>query len=61
MMVGQMPMGRLTAKLLDAMEIAFFSPAPSQAEETIERAWGQAAKEGKPVAVLLDLEFWRGK
>jgi sulfopyruvate decarboxylase subunit alpha len=60
-MVGQMPMGRLTARLLETMEVAFFSPTPSEAEEMVERAWCLAANEGKPVAVLLDLEFWRGK
>jgi len=60
-MVGQMPMGRLTARLLDTMDIAFSSPMPSEAEETVERAWCLAANEGKPVAVLLDLEFWRVK
>jgi sulfopyruvate decarboxylase subunit alpha len=58
-MVGQMPMGRLTARLLDTMEIAFFSPAPAQAEETVSRAWRAAAKNRRPVAVLLDLQFWR--
>jgi sulfopyruvate decarboxylase subunit alpha len=60
-MVGQMPMGRLTSRLLDTMEIAFSSPTPFGAEETVERAWSLAAKERKPVAMLLDLEFWRGK
>ena len=58
-MVGQVPMGRLTAKLLDAMEIARFSPKPSEAEETVDRAWRAAAKNRRPVAVLLDLRFWR--
>ncbi len=60
-MVGQMPMGRLTVGLLDTMDIAFSSPTPSEAEETVERAWCFAAKESRPVAVLLDLEFWRCK
>ncbi len=58
-MVGQMPMGRLTARLLNTMEIAFFSPTPSEAEETVECAWSVAAKNRRPVAVLLDLQFWR--
>jgi len=58
-MVGQMPMGRLTAGLLGTMEIAFFSPAPAQAEETVAQAWRTAAKNRRPVAVLLDLQFWR--
>jgi len=57
--IGQVPMGRLTPKLLDAMQIPRFSPVPDQAEETVARAWSLAAAERVPVAVLLDLQFWR--
>ena len=59
--VGQVPMGRLTTKLLDAMEIPRFSPSPGIAEETVANAWKLAESVNKPVAVLLDLEFWRKK
>lgn len=57
--VGQMPMGSLTPKLLDSMEIPRFSPWPSDAETFVSRAWRLAATKKKPVAVLLDLLFWR--
>ncbi len=57
--VGQVPMGKLTPKLLDAMQIQRFSPTPVQAEETVAKAWSLAAMERRPVAVLLDLQFWR--
>jgi sulfopyruvate decarboxylase subunit alpha len=57
--IGQVPMGKLTPKLLDAMEIAHFSPSPAEAEETVARAWEQAEAQRRPVAVLLDLQFWR--
>jgi sulfopyruvate decarboxylase subunit alpha len=60
-MVGQVPMGRLTAPLLDAMEIPHFSPRLEEAEETVAGAWDMAEASRKPVAVLLDLEFWRKK
>jgi sulfopyruvate decarboxylase subunit alpha len=60
-MVGQVPMGRLTAPLLDAMGISHFSPQLGEAEETVAEAWGRACASSRPVAVLLDLEFWRGK
>jgi sulfopyruvate decarboxylase subunit alpha len=59
--VGQVPMGRLTPKLLDAMEIAHFSPSLTEAEETVALAWEQAEAQRRPVAVLLDLQFWRGE
>jgi sulfopyruvate decarboxylase subunit alpha len=57
--VGQIPMGKLTPKLLDVMEIPYFSPNPANAEETISLAWNIAKENRRPVAVLLDLNFWR--
>jgi len=60
-MVGQVPMGRLTVPLLDAMTIPHFEPQQGEAEETVAQAWSQAAAACRPVAVLLDLEFWRGR
>ena len=59
--IGQVPMGRLTVPLLDAMNISHYSPNPNDAEETVARAWEWAANERKPAAVLLDLDFWRSK
>ena len=57
---GQVPMGSLTPKLLDSMEIPFFSPKPAGAEQTVAQAWSLAASRKRPVAVLLDLQFWSG-
>jgi sulfopyruvate decarboxylase subunit alpha len=59
--IGQVPMGRLTVPLLDAMGILHFSPQPEQAEETVAQAWSLAASSRRPVALLFDLEFWRDK
>lgn len=59
--VGQVPMGRLTPGLLDVVEIPRFSPSPAEAEDVVVRAWDRAATERRPVAVLLDIAFWRGK
>jgi len=59
--IGQVPMGRLTVPLLDAMNISHYSPNPNDAEETVARAWERAADERRPAAVLLDLDFWRSK
>jgi sulfopyruvate decarboxylase subunit alpha len=59
--IGQVPMGRLTAPLLDAMAIPHFSPEPGEAEETVAGAWNCACAGCRPVAVLLDLKFWRGE
>jgi sulfopyruvate decarboxylase subunit alpha len=56
---GQVPMGKLTPKLLDAMEVPYFSPKTAGAEETVAQAWSLATTRKRPVAVLLDLQFWR--
>jgi sulfopyruvate decarboxylase subunit alpha len=60
-LVGQVPMGRLTPGLLDVMAIPRFSPAPVEAEDAVIRAWALASTERRPVAVLLDIAFWRGE
>jgi sulfopyruvate decarboxylase subunit alpha len=58
--IGQVPMGRLTGPLLDAMEIPHFSPACREAEDAVNAAWSLAAANRRPAAILLDLDFWRG-
>ena len=58
--IGQVPMGRFTAPLLDAMQIPHFSPASEEAEDAVNAAWELAAESRRPVAVLLELDFWRG-
>lgn len=58
-MVGQVPMGRLTVPLLQAMNIPHFAPSQEEAEETVAHAWGCAREGSSPVAVLLDLDYWR--
>lgn len=59
--IGQVPMGRLTPKLLDVMEIVSFTPSPADAEAVVAQAWRLAEERRRPVAVLLDLKFWRGE
>jgi sulfopyruvate decarboxylase subunit alpha len=56
---GQVPMGRLTPKLLDVMEIPRLAPVPEEAEEVVAGAWNLAQAGRTPVAVLLDIVFWR--
>ena len=56
--VGQLPMGRLTPKLLEVMNIPSFKPAPAEAEEIATKAWSLAEAQRKPVAVLFDLQYW---
>ncbi len=58
--VAQVPMGRLAPALLKAMEIPCWTPRTKDAEEIVSRAWDTAEEAGNPVAVLLDISFWRG-
>jgi sulfopyruvate decarboxylase subunit alpha len=57
--VGQVPMGTLTPRLIEVMEVPSFTPPPVKAEETVDKAWNLAISRGKPVAVLLGVQFWR--
>jgi len=62
--IGQVPMGRLTQPLMDAMQIPNISIPPGQTEEAVAGAvagaWQDALGSRRPSAVLLDLLFWRG-
>jgi sulfopyruvate decarboxylase subunit alpha len=57
--IGQVPMGRLTVPLLEATGIPHLSPSPLEAEEAVAGAWKKAESGRCPVAVLLDIDFWR--
>lgn len=57
--IGQVPMGELTPKLLDVMEITSFTPSPADTEAVVAQAWRSAEARRRPVAVLFDLNFWR--
>jgi sulfopyruvate decarboxylase subunit alpha len=59
--VGQIPMGRLTPTLLDAMDITRFSPSLAEATKIVADAWSRSVGQNKPIAVLLDLNFWRDR
>ena len=56
---GQVPMGRLAPKLLDAMEIPRFAPNLVEVEKVVAKAGNLAWSRGTPTAVLLDIMFWK--
>ncbi|WP_407454001.1 sulfopyruvate decarboxylase subunit alpha [Methanobrevibacter sp.] len=56
---GQVPMGKSTPRLLEAMNFRFFKPGnPEGAYEDIKEAWDLSVEEGKPVGVLLEIKYW---
>ena len=58
--VAQVPMGELTSKLLDTMDVPYFMPQKgADPSELIVKAWAEASEKKTPVAVLLPIPFWR--
>jgi sulfopyruvate decarboxylase subunit alpha len=58
--VAQVPMGQLTAPLLETLNLSYFLPESKQdATDTIVTAMDDAFKKKTPVAVLLPIPFWR--
>jgi sulfopyruvate decarboxylase subunit alpha len=58
-MSAQVPMGKATPKVLDALEIPYFNPkTPEDALKIILNAWKIAVTNGTPVGILLDIKFW---
>ena len=56
---GQVPMGKSTPRLLEAMDFQFFKPGnPEGAYEDINEAWDLSVEEGKPVGILLEIKYW---
>ena len=56
---GQIPMGKSTPRILEAMDFNFFTPAnPEAAYDDIKFSWNLSEEEGKPVGVLLEIKYW---
>lgn len=58
-MNAQVPMGKATTGVLDALEIAYFNPkTPENALKIIPEAWTLAEMGNAPVGILLEISFW---
>ena len=58
-MSAQVPMGKATPKILDALKIPYFNPkTPDEALKIIPKAWEMAERNGTPIGILLDIKFW---
>lgn len=56
---GQVPMGKSTAKILEAMEFSYYKPeTKEEAYENVKNSWEQSQEEGKPVFILLEIKYW---
>ena len=58
-MSAQVPMGKATPRILDALELPYFKPeTPEEALDDIKKAWELAQSKGVPVGILLEITFW---
>lgn len=59
-MGAQVPMGKATTGVLDALNIAYFNPkTPEEALELIPQAWKLSEMGEAPVGILLEIPFWK--
>ena len=59
-MGAQIPMGKATPGVLDALNIAYFNPkTPKEALELIPQAWKLSEMGGAPIGILLEITFWK--
>lgn len=57
--IGQVPMGKATPKVLEAMELKYFNPKNSiDAKDLISNSWEISVKEKSPISILLDINYW---
>ncbi|WP_406656405.1 sulfopyruvate decarboxylase subunit alpha [Methanolobus sp. ZRKC2] len=58
--VAQVPMGQLTAPLLETLDIPYFLPdSKCEATDMIIQAMDSAFEKKMPTAILLPISFWR--
>lgn len=56
---GQIPMGKATIPILNSLDFFYFkSSNPEIAYEDVKESWDLSEKNGKPVSILLDLNYW---
>ena len=57
--IGQVPMGIATPKILEAIDLKYFNPmTPEEATQTIASSWKLSKSGKRPVAVLLEISYW---
>ncbi len=56
---GQIPMGKSTPRILEAMNFNFFKLTNAEAAyDDVRLGWDLSEEEGKPVSVLLEIKYW---
>jgi len=57
--IGQVPMGKATPKILEAMELKYFNPkTPEEALKLVANSWKISMEEKSPISILFDINYW---
>ncbi|MDO5852237.1 MAG: sulfopyruvate decarboxylase subunit alpha [Methanobacteriaceae archaeon] len=57
--VGQVPMGKATTKVLDAINIRYYMPkTPSESLELVYKGWNLSKTSLEPFALLFEIRYW---
>ena len=57
--IGQVPMGKATSKILEAMELKYFNPKNSaDARKIVSDSWKMSSDGKAPISILLDINYW---
>lgn len=58
--IGQVPMGLATPKILKSLNITFYKPNnPKIAKDIVSESWKLAEKEQNPIGILLEISYWK--
>jgi sulfopyruvate decarboxylase subunit alpha len=57
--IGQVPMGKATPKVLNAMELKYCNPkTPEEALKLVTNSWEITTEAKSPISILLDINYW---
>ncbi|MDL2246731.1 sulfopyruvate decarboxylase subunit alpha [Methanobrevibacter sp. OttesenSCG-928-K11] len=57
--VGQVPMGEATPKILDSLNIEHFKPNnDKEAIDIVSKSWDVSSKNEMPIGILLEIKYW---
>ena len=57
--IGQVPMGKSTTKVLDAINLRYYMPStPEEALTLTEKGWKLAKTSLEPLALLFEIGYW---
>ena len=60
--IGQVPMGRATPHVLEALNLDYSKPQTiNEAYDTVKNSWIKSTTDKKPFSILLEIPYWKLK